>query len=243
MNSEKNKNQKDIKFLKMYSLILTIVVVVVLVRSFSNNSIQMPDIIRAKGVVIEDEMGKARIIMGAPIPFVKHRIRTDTNKVKELWAKKFPENWFGMYKNEYNHQTNGILILDENGHDRIVMGSPVPDLYFGKRIGPGTGLIINDEKGQERTGYGILNVDGVNRVNLGMDNEKGTEGIILTLNDDGTTGLVIRDIDQSIFLGKADSLNWFTKEYPFNGLFVNDSGGTKYDFNSWNKIKTTTNKK
>lgn len=115
-------------------------------------------------------------------------------------------------------------------------------MYFGKRIGPATGLIINDEKGQERTGYGILNVNGTNRVTLGLDNAKGTEGIILTLNDDGTTGLIIRDLDQTIFLGKADTLNWYTKEYPFNGLFVKDSAGIKYNFNSWNKIKTTTNK-
>jgi hypothetical protein len=195
------------------------------------------DIIRTRGIVVEDSLGKARILIGTPIPFVEGRIRTDTTKVKELWANSFPEYWLDLYKNEYNHGANGILILDENGHDRIVIGDPVPDLYFGKRIGPSTGIIINDEKGQERTGYGLLKVDGVNRVNLGLDSKRGTEGLMLVLNDDGTTGLAIRDRDQTIFIGKADTTNWFTKEFPFNGLFIKDSSGIKYDFNSWKNQK------
>lgn len=207
MEHQIKKLRNGLFLLTGYSLILTIALIIFYFNSH-NNQVETNDIIRTKGIVIEDEMGKARILIGAPIPYVDHRIRTDTNKVKELWGKTFPDSWFDMYKNEYNHETNGILILDENGHDRIVMGNPVPDLYFGKRIGPATGLIINDEKGQERTGYGILNVNGTNRVTLGLDNAKGTEGIILTLNDDGTTGLIIRDLDQTIFLGKADTLNW-----------------------------------
>lgn len=242
MEDQIKKLRNGLFLLAGYSLILTVGIISYVLIS-RNNQIGKDYIIRTKGIVIEDSAGKPRILIGAPIPYVSHRIRTDENKVKELWAKKFPDDWFEVYKNEYNHETNGILILDENGHDRLVMGAPVPDLYFGKRIGPATGLIINDEKGQERTGYAILNVNGTNRVNLGLDNAKGTEGIMLTLNDDGTTGLAIRDLDQTIFLGKADSLNWFTKEYPFNGLFVKDSTGIKYDFNSWNKTKTTVPKK
>ena len=247
-NPKKRENMEDqIKKLRVglfllagYSLILTIVIIL-FAQKYKSNQFGTNDIIRTKGIVIEDTMGKARILIGTPIPFVDDRIRTDTNKVKELWSGSFPEYWFDLYKNEYNHQANGILILDENGHDRLVIGDPVPDLYFGKRIGPSTGIIINDDKGQERTGYGLLKVDGIYHVNLGLDAADGTEGLMLMLNDDGTTGIAIQGSNQAIFLGKVDTLNWFMDEYPFNGLFVKDSTGIKYNFNSWNKTKTTTN--
>src|SRR5210317_2313489 len=165
MEQQIKKLRKGLFLLTGYSLLLTIVLISFYFNS-KNNEVVTNDIIRTKGIVIEDSLGKARILIGTPIPLVDDRIRTDTNKVKELWASKFPTYWFDMYKNEYNHSANGILILDEKGHDRLVIGDPVPDLYFGKRIGPSTGIIINDENGQERTGYGLLNVDGVNRVNL-----------------------------------------------------------------------------
>lgn len=242
MENQIKKLRNGLFLLAGYSLILTIVIISFLLNT-EKDQVVTNDIIRTKGIIIEDSSGKARILIGTPIPFADHRIRTNTNKVTELWAGRFPKNWFEMYKNEYNHATNGILILDETGHDRLVIGNPVPDLYFGKRIGPATGIIINDEKGQERTGYAILNVDGTNRVNLGLDNAKGTEGVLLTLNDDGTTGLVIRDLDQTIFIGKADTSNWYTKDFPYNGLFIKDSVGIKYDLNSWNKMTTITNKK
>ncbi len=36
------------------------------------------------------------------------------------------------------------------------MGYPVPHPNIGRRIGPRTGLAINDAEGFERSGYGLL---------------------------------------------------------------------------------------
>lgn len=40
-----------------------------------------------------------------------------------------------------------------------MLGDPVPDPNIGRRIGPATGLIINDLQGFERTGYGFIDQD------------------------------------------------------------------------------------
>ena len=140
-----------------------------------------------------------------------------------------------FYK-KYDHSANGILILDENGHDRIAIGNNVPDPNIGKRIAPSSGIAINDENGFERSGYGILKVNGIDRVNLGMDTNKGTEGLVLTVDDDGTTGVSIRGQKHNIFLGKADSINWFSgNEYPYNGLLIQHTDSSKYNFNTFKK--------
>ena len=44
------------------------------------------DLIRTKGIIIEDENGKDRILIGAPIPYSKDRVRTDTNLVRKYFA-------------------------------------------------------------------------------------------------------------------------------------------------------------
>ena len=137
-----------------------------------------------------------------------------------------------FYK-KYDHRANGILILDEKGHDRIAIGSNTPDPNIGRRIAPASGISLNDENGFERSGYAILKVNGIDRVNLGMDTNRGTEGLVLTVDDDGTTGMSIRGQEQNIFLGKADTLNWYSRnEYPFNGLLIQHSDSTKYIFNT-----------
>lgn len=228
--------------LVLYSLIITAAIIGIyqLIKKDYNET----GIIRTKGIVIEDEEGKARILIGAPIPIVSERIRTDTTKVRQNWASRFTpkEDWFMEMYSEYNHSTNGILFLGKNGHDRMAIGDPVPDLWFGKRIGPSTGIIIQDSTGLERTGYGLLNVEGVYRANLGFD-YPGKEGMTLSLDDGGVTGISIRDAHKSIFIGKADTTNWYTeKNVPFNGILIKDSMGLKYNFNSLVKKATITNK-
>ena len=63
-------------------------------------------------------------------------------------------------------RARGLVIVDEQGRERIVMGSPVPDPKEGKRMDPSTGLVINDINGYERFGLG-LNQD--NRLIMGFD--------------------------------------------------------------------------
>ena len=47
-------------------------------------------------------------------------------------------------------RASGIVIEDEQGRDRIVIGSPVPNPREGRRSSPSTGLVINDAEGYER---------------------------------------------------------------------------------------------
>lgn len=232
MDKHISKLKRETTFLKIYAFILTIAVLVL----FTLISNQNQDIIRAKGIVIEDANGKERILIGAPIPYATNRIRTDSVRAKEAWGYIHPD-YMSFYK-KYDHSNNGILILDANGHDRIAIGNNTPDPNIGKRIAPSSGIILNDENGFERSGYGILKVNGITRVNLGLDTNKGSEGLVLSVDDNGTTGIGIRNSKQTIFLGSSDSLNGYTrKEYPYNGLRIEDATGLKFNFNSIKKNK------
>jgi hypothetical protein len=54
-------------------------------------------------------------------------------------------------------RARGLVIVDEKGRERIIMGSPVPDPpHVGKRISPGHGMIILDPEGYERFGVGLM---------------------------------------------------------------------------------------
>lgn len=219
--------------LAIYCLALTIAVAYLIQNTEGRTADS--EVIRTKGIVIEDMEGKPRILIGTPVPVVPERIRTDTARVREIWGRRFApkqDGFMDLYQT-YQHEANGIILLDENGHDRLAIGSPVPDPWFGKRIGAATGITLLDEEGLERSGYGLLKVDGVYRANLGFD-YPGKEGMTFTLNDNGETGIWIRDAEKSIFIGKADSTNMFTGDiYPFNGLFINHAGKPAFNFNSF----------
>jgi hypothetical protein len=183
---------------------------------------KLDKIIRVQGIIVEDTNGKERILIGAPIPYAKNRARTDTMKIKETWGKRFGKNYMGWYK-DYNHSATGIVILDENGWDKVIVGDPAPDPIIGKRIGNSTGIIINNKQGLERTGYGILDVNGEDRVVLGLDKSNGTEGATLSVMPDGTSGLNINSEEQSIFIGKADKDNWNSpNKKDFHGIIIRD---------------------
>jgi hypothetical protein len=53
-------------------------------------------------------------------------------------------------------RVRGIIVVDDRGRERIYLGSPVPDPAEGKRIAPGTGLVINDSIGLERFGLSLF---------------------------------------------------------------------------------------
>lgn len=63
-----------------------------------------------------------------------------------------------------------LIIVDDEGRERIVMGAPVPEPE-GMRVAPVTGLVINDEAGAERFGVGLLQTGAVV---LGLDAPPGT---------------------------------------------------------------------
>jgi hypothetical protein len=159
-------------------------------------------VLRVRGLIIEDDQGRERILMGAPIPQAKNRVRTDFDRVKRAWAGRSPSKYMEWYKT-YQNQMNGILLLNEDGFDRVALGDPVPDPNVGIRIAPSSGLVINDEEGFERSGYGLLNVKNQHRVVLGMDSSKGKEGLTMFLIDDGPIGLEVNDGFRHRSLGLA----------------------------------------
>lgn len=230
MEPSKNKNN----FIKIYTGLSSIAIIILFVLVLAKKEDKYIDLLRTRGIVIVDKNDNERILIGAPVPYASNRIRTDTIRAKDAWGFIHPD-YMEFYK-KYDHSANGILILDENGHDRIAIGNNAPDPNIGRRIAPLSGIALNDENGFERTGYGILKVNGIDRVTLGMDTNKGTEGMVLTVDDDGTTGVSIRGQKHNIFLGKADSLNWFSRnEYPFNGLLIQHTDSSKYNFNTFKK--------
>jgi hypothetical protein len=160
------------------------------------------EVLRVRGIVVVDDEGRERILIGAPVPAVRHRVRTDLERVRDVWARRYPdpEQYMTHYRG-YRHDTYGLVILDEGGFDRIAIGDPVPDPNIGRRIGPSTGIVINDEQGFERSGYGLLDVDGRKRVVLGFDSNRGTEGLVLVLDDDGRVGIALRDEERAIHMG------------------------------------------
>ncbi|MEM9053052.1 MAG: hypothetical protein AAGC47_13440, partial [Bacteroidota bacterium] len=187
----------------------------------------MHEVLRLKGLIIEDDMGNERILIGSPVPQANNRIRTDTNRIKETWGKRMGSDYMKWYKT-YAHHTNGILILDEEGWDRIAIGDPVPDPIIGHRIGPSTGLVFNDDSGLERSGYGLLDVDSELRVVLGLDHANGTEGVALSVLPDGSVGVYLDSDENSIFLGSVRPDHWKSPDdKDFTGLIFRDKEGAE----------------
>ena len=188
-------------------------------------------IIKTRGIIIVDDQGRERILLGAPVPAAKNRVRTDLARVKELWGKRFPAKYLDWYK-EYNHNVNGMLVLDQNGFDRLVVGDQVTDPNIGKRIGTQTGLIFNDEEGFERGGFGLIKVKDKFRVSLGMD-YKGQEGATLSLHDDGPVGLSIRNDKTSNYFGFLPPKTFDNNaSEPFNGILMKNEKEIKYQINT-----------
>lgn len=178
------------------------------------------NILRTRGIVIEDENGNERILIGAPIPFAQNRVRTDTNIIKATWGQWMGKNYLEWYK-DYAHHMNGILIMNEDGWDKIAIGDPAPDPIFGKRIGPSTGMIINDDEGQERSGYGLVDVNGELRMVLGLDNASGTEGATLAVGPDGSSHLSLNTDNQTILVGHAKPGHWLSPDSTgFGGILM-----------------------
>lgn len=216
--------------------ILTLCMLFLLYERFSSKEAEeVTPLIKTKGIIIVDNFGNDRILIGAPIPNSNDRVRTNLEKAKEVWGESLELNDEWDWFEELNNNSNGIIILDENGHDRIALGNGVPDPNIGKRIGKtSTGIVINDENGFERTGYGHnqLNDNGDSRVTIGLDNPGSSEGLILTILENGTTGINMFNKEGQLFFGK--SYNSFgISDSIFNGLLIkNDKKEIIYNLNS-----------
>jgi hypothetical protein len=192
---------------------------------------QASRVLRVQGIIIEDAAGRERILIGAPIPTAANRVRTDRERVRQAWSGAMPRQYMEWYDG-YRHDMHGVLILDENGYDRVLIGDSVPDPNIGRRIAPSTGVIINDEAGFERSGYGLMKPGGVGRVVLGLDSDDGREGLVLALSDDGFAGLMVRDRRHELLLGQATAAHVVTGiDDPFLGLLLRVGSEVKHEIN------------
>lgn len=93
-------------------------------------------------------------------------------------------------------RVRAVVIVDEDGRDRVVIGAPVPDPKEGKRRSSSTGIVINDPDGHERFGLGVK-ADG--SVSMGFDAPAGVgdprnrERLTMAVNSSGLAELRVLD--------------------------------------------------
>jgi hypothetical protein len=148
-----------------FAVALALLLVVALAGMRSNNQ-QRVDVLRVRGLIVEDAQGKARILLGAPVPKVADRKRQD--------------------------DATGMIVLSETGADRVSVGAPTPAPQVAgrgvlKRIAESSGISIHDLEGNERGGFGYLD-NG--RVVLGMDYPT-HEAVALFVMPDGHAGMIV----------------------------------------------------
>lgn len=147
MQQELNFIKKQLQWLKVYAAISSTIFIVFLLSAFDKPEEKF-GIIRAKGIVIEDSAGRDRILIGSPVPFSKDRVRTDTGMVRKYWAKNYgdPNQFMEWYKAYYN-STEGIVVMNENGFYRVLLGDRLADPNTGKRMFESAGILWNDKEG------------------------------------------------------------------------------------------------
>ncbi|WP_298152709.1 hypothetical protein [Flavobacterium sp.] len=158
MENQIKSLQKQIRQLRMALFSLAGILIVGLLVSFSSGK---GDIIRTKGIIVEDGDGKPFIMMGGPIPEDKQRDRKDP--------------------------MSGLVILDDKGIDRLYMGKDGKLQIGGQledRNSEGWSYVINDQVGDERGGFGFA--DSEDRIGLGLDygGKDGGEAIYLYASND-----------------------------------------------------------
>jgi hypothetical protein len=94
-------------------------------------------------------------------------------------------------------RARGLIVVDDQGRERIMIGAPVPNPKEGMRSSPSTGLVINDAAGYERFGVGLFDD---NRVVMGFDappgkgDDRNRERINLVA--DGAGGAYVRFVNR-----------------------------------------------
>lgn len=185
-------------------------------------------VLRVRGLVIVDSAGRERILIGAPLPEAKSRLRTDLARVDSAWSGRFPRGAYMKYYGTYRNAMSGMLVLDEHGIDRVAIGDSLPDPNIGRRIGSDVGMLVNDRNGFERSDYGLLSVNGRDRMVLGLDSDQGREAVTLAVFDSGRAGVRIDGRGFAGFLGAAPSEDRIGGvAEPFAGLFMKQGSAIK----------------
>jgi hypothetical protein len=219
MSNEISQLKKQMAWMRWYIVISSMLIAAFIIVAFTP-PVQRFGIIRAKGIVIEDSSGRDRILIGSPIPFSKCRVRTDTNLVKKYWAKKYknPAEFMQWYKKYYN-STEGIVVMNENGFDCVLLGDKLADPNTGRRMFESAGVLWNDKEGWELGGAGVNTTsEGKARAVIGVDDKDGEAVHIIAL-EDGTKGMIIGGENGRLLIGmsKKDG-QWFQNKEVFTGI-------------------------
>lgn len=189
-------------------------------------------VIKTRGIIVVDEQGRDRVLIGAPIPQTENRVLTNKTKALAAWKNKIPEN-HPYWNNFYDLHTAGVgmIILDENGFDRVAIGDQLPDANTGKRIGSATGITIHNERGFERAGFGTIRTADGMRVGLGMDDEHG-EALNLFVAKGFGAGLRINDSKNQLLFGTLEPKKMYNNsEQPFSGFMFRQGNEVKHQLN------------
>ncbi len=93
-------------------------------------------------------------------------------------------------------RVRGLVIEDSLGHDRIVLGAPIPEPK-GQRISRTTGMVIRDPAGAERFGLGLMDNGDMG---LGLDAPRCTSNPCnrerINLVADGSGGAQLRFLNR-----------------------------------------------
>jgi hypothetical protein len=226
MNQELLLLKKQMNWMRWYIIISSTIILAFIISAF-NEPEQKFGIIRAKGIVIEDSTGRDRILIGSPVPYSKFRVRTDTSLVRKYWAKNFGDgNEYMQWYKDYNNSAEGIVVMNENGFDRVLLGDKLADPNTGKRMFEPAGILWNDKEGWELGGAGVNTTkDGKSRSVIGVDDKDGEAVHIIAL-EDGTKGLIIGGENGRLLIGmsKQDG-KWFQNKEAFTGIKYFDNNG------------------
>ena len=171
-----------------------IVAIGVMVAGFGPRT---PDVIEAHAIRIVDATGKPRILIGAPPP-AKGRERQDG-------------------------QTASMVVLDDKGRDRLILGEEPNPRLAGKsypRVAGAYGLVLHDQNGSERgamswldNGRGVIALDrsGGDAVAMIVNEQSGFAGF--TVNYANPVGKYA----EGIRLGTKGDTAWLALEDRADG--------------------------
>lgn len=226
MSAELQHLKQQIVWMRWYIFMSAGALITLLLFAFTTPE-PSAGIIRARGIIIEDSSGRDRILIGSPIPYSKDRVRNDTSLVRKYWAKKFgnANQYMEWYKNYYNG-AEGMVVMNEDGFDRVLLGDKLADPNIGKRMFQSAGILWNDKEGWELGGAGVNTTkDGKARSVMGVDDKEG-EAVHIVALEDGTKGLMIAGENGSLLVGmsKKDG-QWFQNKQAFTGIkYFNKKG-------------------
>ena len=161
----------DRRVARLQRLVLGLVILVVLAAAWmvrighSETALAADRVLRVRGLVVEDQSGRARILLGAPTPDVPERLRKDA--------------------------TTALVVLNETGTDRLILGygpNPMVNGKVYKRESNGVGMLIHDAQGTERAGFGVADIG---KVTMSLDRPTGDAVAMVVDDRSGFAGLVV----------------------------------------------------